>query len=94
MYSTRGFGEETLEALKECHARYYAGSFVNLENIGYIVYQHDTGIEVQFSEAQVMDFIDDVNEMIRSESRRDFLYAKQTLSRRDFENIYREYEKE
>ena len=62
--------------------------------MGYLVHYDDAGEEVEFSKDEVTDFINDVNDMIDDISKQDFMYAKETMSSRDFEAAYRQYEKE
>jgi len=55
---------DTLEGLKAYYVNSYANGFVNKGDIGYLTYEHDTGIQVDFSDSQLVDFINEVNEEI------------------------------
>ena len=93
MYCTSGFDAESLSELKKSYVEYYTRS-ISDKDVGYLVYHHPSGMEVNFSENQRNEFIDDVNDMIDGAAISAISYDRDNMSARDFECKYRQYEKE
>jgi len=93
MYCTNGFDADSLNELKTKYVNFYDHSISGKE-VEYLVYHHPSGMEVDFSETQRNDFINEINEMIDGVALDNFNYAKESMHPRDFESNYRQYEKE